>query len=64
MTAGDIGHPRGLLRDDGWVAIRLHEQQRFTVERKADLRVVFHAVNGGAIQEFERARDNLRFNDR
>lgn len=58
-----LDHLRGLVRDGGRVPVGLHEEQGFAVERQADLREVLDAVNGGAVEELQRAGDDLGGDD-
>ena len=41
------------------MAVSLHEEERFGVQRQANFGVIFHAMDGHAIQELQRAGNNL-----
>ena len=45
------------------MAVGLHEQQRLAIERQADLGEVLDAVDGGAVEELQRAGDDLGRDD-
>ena len=46
------------------MAVGLHQQQRFAVERQADLGEILDAADRHAVEELERAGDDFRGNDR
>src|SRR4028118_423297 len=48
----------------GGMTIRLHEQNRFGIERQPNLCVLLHAANRDAIEKLQRARNDLVGNDR
>lgn len=63
LFAANFFHLRGFLSDDGGMAVGLHEEKRFAIERQADLRVIFDTMNGGAVEELQSAGNDLRGDD-
>lgn len=63
MFATDFFHLRGFFGDDGGVSVRFDEQERFAIERQADVRVIFDAMDGSAIEKFKSAGNDFGRND-
>ena len=63
FITADFFHLRGLLGDSGGMAVGFHQQQRFAIQRQTDLRVGFNAMNRHAVEELQRAGNDLRGDD-
>ena len=61
--AADLFHARGFVGHGGGMAVGFHQQQRLAIQRQADFGVVLDAMNGGAVQELQRAGNDLRGDD-
>ena len=61
--AGQGKHLVGFFGDRGRMPVGLHEQERLAVTGQADLGVVLDAADGHAVEELQRAGDDLRGDD-
>ena len=57
FLAADLLHARGFVGHRGGMAVGFHQQQRLAIQRQADLGVILHAMDGGAVQEFRGCRE-------